>query len=120
VPQPTNVIDKNAAALTSLHKLAVDSFRVPSMAVLPWAEADMRARIYHERQLRVYLNEGFEGGETIVDQTRIEPRQGLALFFGHRILHKGMPVIAGRKYVLRTDVMFRRRSSEADQENGAP
>ena len=30
----------------------------------------------------------------------------LALFFVHRILHKGEPVTAGRKYVLRTDVMF--------------
>jgi hypothetical protein len=28
----------------------------------------------------------------------------------HHILHKGQPVTAGRKYVLRTDVMYRRQA----------
>lgn len=30
----------------------------------------------------------------------------MALVFVHRHLHEGAPVIAGRKYVLRTDVMY--------------
>ena len=56
----------------------------------------------------VYLNGGFEGGETSIENLDILPRPGLALFFRHRQLHKGQPVISGRKYVLRTDVMYRR------------
>ena len=61
----------------------------------------------------IYLNEGFEGGETSFAETsatrrsfQIVPRTGLALFFDHPLLHKGEPVVRGRKYVLRTDVMY--------------
>lgn len=55
----------------------------------------------------IYLNDGFEGGETSFESTSIVPQTGLALFFVHQIRHKGQPVIRGRKYVLRTDVMYR-------------
>lgn len=60
--------------------------------------------------LLVYLNEGFEGGETeFPEQGRtIVPRTGAALLFQHRVLHAGNRVSAGTKYVLRTDVLYRR------------
>lgn len=32
----------------------------------------------------------------------------MALLFQHPIMHRGDPVTKGRKYVLRTDVMYRR------------
>ncbi len=61
----------------------------------------------------VYLNDGFEGGETIFhfpgDPIVVRPATGQALLFQHSLLHEGAAVIAGRKYVLRSDVMFRRR-----------
>ena len=56
----------------------------------------------------VYLNDGFSGGETAFEDVVIEPVKGMALFFIHQILHKGQPVTKGRKYVLRTDVMYKR------------
>lgn len=56
----------------------------------------------------VYLNEGFEGGETTIERMDIVPKAGLALIFVHQIRHKGQPVSKGRKYVLRTDVMYQR------------
>lgn len=65
----------------------------------------------------VYLNDGFTGGETIFgtqdgpeyhETMVIEPEEGTALLFFHRVLHRGAPVKKGLKYVLRTDVMFRR------------
>jgi len=37
----------------------------------------------------------------------------MALVFIHRQLHEGAPVIQGRKYVLRTDVMYVQQDSEA-------
>ncbi|AMV23837.1 hypothetical protein VT84_05450 [Gemmata sp. SH-PL17] len=67
----------------------------------------------------VYLSGECEGGETIVyiqddglllpDGTdiRVKPEAGKALVFFHYMLHEGAPVRAGRKYVLRTDVMYR-------------
>jgi len=60
----------------------------------------------------VYLNDGFEGGATAFHETypllQVKPEQGKALVFYHHQIHEGMPVILGRKYVLRTDVMYRR------------
>lgn len=55
----------------------------------------------------IYLNDDFEGGETSFEDATIVPRRGMALFFVHQIRHKGQPVLKGRKYVLRTDVMYR-------------
>lgn len=55
----------------------------------------------------IYLNDGFKGGETAFEEVAVTPEKGLALFFIHQILHTGRPVVDGRKYVLRTDVMYR-------------
>jgi len=65
----------------------------------------------------VYLNDGFKGGATAFHQSRpsllITPERGMALVFYHRQLHEGMPVVQGRKYVLRTDVMYRPSASKS-------
>jgi hypothetical protein len=68
----------------------------------------------------LYLSGGFAGGATefnfltfgrIRDDpiVSVVPEPGMALVFAHRILHRGAPVVSGRKYVLRTDVMYRWR-----------
>lgn len=63
----------------------------------------------------VYLNGGMTGGETSFSDDSVRPRfsdfsimpeTGQALFFAHMLLHKGQPVTEGRKYVLRTDLMY--------------
>jgi hypothetical protein len=64
----------------------------------------------------IYLNEDFEGGGTSFAggpyparsfaSFQVTPKKGMALLFHHPITHKGEPVQRGRKYVLRTDVMF--------------
>lgn len=54
----------------------------------------------------VYLNDDFEGGDTRFEETVVEPRTGRALLFVHRQLHEGAEITSGRKYVLRTDVMY--------------
>lgn len=58
----------------------------------------------------VYLNEGFGGGETGFPRQdrKILPRAGQALCFQHYQLHEGCPLTSGVKYVLRSDVMYRR------------
>ena len=63
----------------------------------------------------VYLNDGYEGGGTsfidpygrLFDLFTVIPKEGSALFFYHHLDHRGDEVMAGRKYVLRTDVMFK-------------
>jgi predicted 2-oxoglutarate/Fe(II)-dependent dioxygenase YbiX len=65
-----------------------------------------------------YLNEDFEGGETVyyapdrVDGVRpvvasVIPQTGMAVIFQHEWWHEGRGVRTGRKYVLRSDVFYR-------------
>jgi predicted 2-oxoglutarate/Fe(II)-dependent dioxygenase YbiX len=54
----------------------------------------------------VYLNDDFTGGETAFDEVAITPKCGTALIFRHELFHEGRPVTNGRKYILRSDVMF--------------
>jgi hypothetical protein len=58
----------------------------------------------------VYLNEGFEGGETAFLDfgLAVRPTTGLALFFQHVLLHEGCVLVRGTKYAIRSDIMFRR------------
>ncbi len=71
----------------------------------------------------LYLNDaaGFEGGETSYYTDRsgdeelasIRPGQGDLVVFSHDLWHAGQAVTAGRKYVLRTDVIYERVSERA-------
>ena len=63
----------------------------------------------------IYLNDDFDGGETSFEDSysdepfdpfSVVPQQGMALFFEHGTHHIGELVTRGRKYVLRTDVMY--------------
>lgn len=64
--------------------------------------------------LMLYLNGDFVGGSTdfdnraLAEPLSVTPRPGCALIFTHAQLHQGAPVVRGRKYVLRTDVMYGR------------
>jgi len=54
----------------------------------------------------VYLNDDFERGETRFEDKLIRPTRGMALVFAHHLLHERVEVRRGRKYVMRTDVMY--------------
>lgn len=65
--------------------------------------------------VQIYLNEGFEGGSTtFLDSysgekdsgVEVVPKTGSVLVFQHDILHEGSELIKGRKYAIRTDVMY--------------
>ena len=58
--------------------------------------------------LLFYLNGDFEGGETSFEKFDVVPKQGDALVFKHELRHKGCAVTKGIKYVLRTDVMYKK------------
>ena len=59
----------------------------------------------------IYLNDDYEGGETKFDEVTIKPKTGTALCFIHEQKHEGCPVPVGTKYVIRTDVMYKIKSS---------
>ena len=57
----------------------------------------------------VYLSDVERGGRTkFHGAPSVEPAPGRCLLFWHPLLHEGEEVLEGTKYVLRTDLMFRR------------
>ena len=72
----------------------------------------------------VYLTDGFEGGDTAFldaaapssSPAAVAPRVGRVVLFEHGLFHSGQEVVAGVKYVLRTDVLFEARDPPAAAE----
>lgn len=75
-----------------------------------------RGRESSRLTLMVYLNDDFTGGTTdfifgsgVIREDEImtvKPEKGMALVFTHNVLHRGAEVLTGKKYVLRSDVMY--------------
>ncbi|XP_038067997.1 uncharacterized protein LOC119737607 [Patiria miniata] len=70
---------------------------------------------HSEITVQIYLNEGFEGGSTTFlpylsscsdPPVECVPKIGRVLIFEHRLFHEGSLLKEGRKYAIRTDVMF--------------
>jgi prolyl 4-hydroxylase len=59
--------------------------------------------------LLIYLNDNFEGGSTLFDNCEVKPIQGRATFFPHELEHSGTLVTKGFKYVLRGNIMFKKK-----------
>lgn len=62
---------------------------------------------------QLYLNEEFEGGATRFSNYAndtigydVVPRTGSILLFEHSLFHEGSLLVEGRKYCIRTDVMY--------------
>jgi hypothetical protein len=54
----------------------------------------------------IYLNDGYEGGNTRFEELEVAGKLGMALVFEHELLHEGAELKKGIKYVLRSDVMY--------------
>lgn len=76
------------------------------------------ARERSKLTLMIYLNDDFTGGTTdFVFQAgvireddpvfQVKPEKGMAFLFTHNVLHRGAKVLSGKKYVLRSDVMYK-------------
>lgn len=78
----------------------------------------------------LYLNEDFDGGETIFyfDELRdifklndesslikLKPMLGMCIIFNQNILHEGATVTSGLKYFIRTDILYKKIESYADE-----
>lgn len=62
--------------------------------------------------LQIYLNEGFDGGETTfldfdeLVRVPVVPKTGMILVFEHDLYHEGSLLRSGNKYTIRTDVLY--------------
>ena len=64
--------------------------------------------------VQLYLNEGFEGGNTTFMKrftngvnVGVIPKIGRVLVFQHDIQHEGSLLVQGTKYTMRTDIMYK-------------
>jgi len=69
----------------------------------------------------IYLNDNLKGGETTFFDRRtkgqkrlntnrvIRPKEGMALVFDHLLFHEGSVVTKGYKYVLRSDLIYKKK-----------
>ena len=69
----------------------------------------------------IYLNQGFKGGATILhdldnddNNKRLIPEQGMVLLFQHDIWHEGEELIKGKKYIIRSDIMYQANKTEEE------
>jgi predicted 2-oxoglutarate/Fe(II)-dependent dioxygenase YbiX len=64
--------------------------------------------------LLLYLNDDYVGGETVLklvpDTVVMTPKTGSAMAFYHHQTHAGMEVQSGVKYLVRTEVLYRKVS----------
>ena len=62
--------------------------------------------------LMIYLNDDYEGGETrfevrdTPELISVQPQTGMAHLFLHTLRHEGAQVLAGSKYVLRSNIFY--------------
>ncbi|KAL5486913.1 hypothetical protein EMCRGX_G019453 [Ephydatia muelleri] len=77
----------------------------------PWVPNEEESSIF---TVVIYLNSDLEGGATsfLSEGEKVEclvsPKAGTAVFFNHDTLHEGQPVTKSTKYIIRTEIMFRR------------
>ncbi|KAI6647682.1 hypothetical protein LOD99_8647 [Oopsacas minuta] len=79
----------------------------------PWVPREDESSVY---TVLIYLNTNYTGGETkFIDEKdrkhvyhKVKPCVGMGLIFNHDTFHEGTPVLKGVKYLLRTEMMFRR------------
>lgn len=71
--------------------------------------------------MQVYLNEGFKGGMTSFRGTKkhfeINAKAGSVLLFDQELRHEECEVVKGRRYVLRTEVMYAPHKSDYTYES---
>jgi predicted 2-oxoglutarate/Fe(II)-dependent dioxygenase YbiX len=110
---PTTVKDRNVLGLNERFRF----YRYDPGQRFEWHIDGYFERDNGERSLYTvlfFLNDNFEGGETrfrVRDDdgakvVAVKPITGHTLIFLHDMLHEGAAVTAGRKYILRTDVMY--------------
>ena len=68
-----------------------------------------------ENNVKMLTKEMIDKGKTIV----VTPSKGTAVIFNHDIWHEGCPIESGYKYILRTDIVFRRVEHKLSNINNA-
>jgi len=74
--------------------------------------------------IQLYLNEGFKGGATTFlyddngtdKDVAVVPKTGMVLVFQHDIYHEGSLLKEGRKYAVRSDILYHEEQEQEDDD----
>lgn len=97
---------RNESILKKLHKLfKKDIFLTPAdMQIVKWPTGSFMNSHYDtgdQYGVLLYLNDNFEGGETIIDNKKIKPKKGCGVLFSNgKLLHSVCKIEKGTRYVL--------------------
>ncbi|MBK7823893.1 2OG-Fe(II) oxygenase [Nannocystis sp.] len=111
-PQPsTSASTTPTRRSTTMTRTLLRGRRAEQPALPPSGHAPRRPddRRITLHSVLVYFNDDFSGGETRflepIERTII-PRRGAALVFQHKLRHEGCVVHSGRKYAMRSDLVY--------------
>ncbi|CAM4757593.1 unnamed protein product [Rotaria magnacalcarata] len=91
----------------------------PGQFFAPHFDGIFKKSYMEQSQLTImaYLNDSYTGGHTnfLDDNTKphdityaLKPETGMVLIFQHDLFHEGETVSTGKKYIMRSDVMYKR------------
>ncbi|CAF1204171.1 unnamed protein product [Rotaria sordida] len=91
----------------------------PGQYFTPHFDGIYKRSYMEQSQLTImaYLNDSFTGGNTnfLDDSSKphpityaLKPETGMVLIFQHEMFHEGEAVLTGKKYIMRSDVMYKR------------
>jgi hypothetical protein len=97
---------RNDSILKKLHKLFnIDLLLTPAdMQIVKWPTGSFMNDHYDtgdQYGVLIYLNDNYEGGETIINKQKIKPRRGCGVLFSNgKLLHSVCEIKKGTRYVL--------------------
>ena len=79
-------------------------YNISNFEILKWPVGEYHDwhtdTIYYDKTTITYLNKGYKGGRTTVDNYTVEPETGKIILFDSGIRHKVSPLIEGERYVI--------------------
>ena len=97
-------LDKKITELVDKYSQIYPNHYIKNFEILKWPVGDSHDwhddTIYYDKTTITYLNEGYEGGRTTVDNYDVEPKIGKIILFDAHIKHKVSSLIKGDRYVM--------------------
>ena len=97
-------VDLKIDQLVNKYDKIYPNHKVANFEILKWPVGEFHDWhndvIYYDKTTITYLNEGYEGGKTTIDQYTVEPKTGKLMLFDSKLMHKVSPLIKGDRYVM--------------------
>jgi len=103
---PRNSLSKNVYSILNKHIESVDkNYEINYFEIVRWLKNESQDKhkdfVYHPYTSILYLNDNFNGGETVVGDKTIKPEKcKLISFEGSQIIHGVNTITEGERYTI--------------------